>query len=277
MPQSNKRPATGFHLSQAALPVRSGCRGSDPAGACASRPSDSVSAVVKRSGGAAERDEPAGCRRSSRLVRGVVVGATAVTLAVLGLELSGSAPRVADSDRVNAAAFTAVLRPGEKLCQPGVALPADAAGIKMLVGTYGRPRPPISVELIDASGRVVNNGSLAGGGSPGYVIVPMRHSGSEAGRLCVTIGGRHMMAVGGSPAPINASSQTLDGRPQGGILALWYMRHGSESWWQLLPTLLHRFGYGKWSFLGAWTFVVGSLLLAAVWIAVLRLMWTEFR
>jgi hypothetical protein len=56
---------------------------------------------------------------------------------------------------------------------------------------------------------------------------------------------------------------------------LTFLRAGNESWWRLLPTVFRRFGYGKWSVLGSWTFIACGVALVLVWVASLRLLWRE--
>jgi len=192
------------------------------------------------------------------------------------LEFSGSAPRVADSNHVDSSELAAVVRPGQKLCQPGVVLPPDGAAVRIFVDSHDRPMPRISLTLTDVSGRVVDTGVLPAGRPQGFSIIPLRHPGPAGGTLCLTVGGHDQVAIGGSPESLAPILERVDGKPQPAAVALWYMRAGSESWWQLMPTLARRFGYGKWGFLGGWTFVAGAVLLVLVWLAVLRLLWTQF-
>jgi hypothetical protein len=58
-------------------------------------------------------------------------------------------------------------------------------------------------------------------------------------------------------------------------MAVVYLRPGRESWWQLLPTLSRRMGFGKALFFGTWTLPVAALLLLGLWIAVGRLLLRE--
>jgi hypothetical protein len=67
----------------------------------------------------------------------------------------------------------------------------------------------------------------------------------------------------------------VDGSQQPGRISLLYLRAGSETWWQLLPTLARRFGLGKASFFGAWTLPLAALLLLGVWVSAVRLLLRE--
>jgi hypothetical protein len=72
-------------------------------------------------------------------------------------------------------------------------------------------------------------------------------------------------------------TESVNGRRVAGAISLVYLRHGSESWWELLPTLTTRFGLGKASVFGDWTLPVLALLLLGVWVVTLRLLVRELR
>jgi hypothetical protein len=81
------------------------------------------------------------------------------------------------------------------------------------------------------------------------------------------------VVLGGENGP--GGTEVVNGQRQPGDISLLYTRQGSESWWQLLPTLVTRFGVGKASFFGDWTLPVIAFLLLAVWAAVVRLLLRE--
>jgi hypothetical protein len=207
--------------------------------------------------------------------------ALALVLAVLALEMSGSAPRSAGSDHNNPAVFAATVPGGGTLCQPIVPLPGDVARAQLLIGTYGHPVPALALTFSGAGG-VVASGLRPAGGREGTVLIPVhRLSGkgavAVASSFCLHVGGHSTVALGGEGGPIGASSELVDGVAQGGRVSLLYLRAGSESWWQLLPSLDHRFGLGKASFFGDWTLPVLALLLLGVWIAAVRLLLRTLR
>jgi hypothetical protein len=211
--------------------------------------------------------------KAARLALGL---AALVVLAVLALEMSGSAPRSAGSDHNNPAVFAATVPGGGTLCQPIVPLPLDVARAQLLIGTYGHPVPALQLSFSGASGRAVATGSRAAGGKEGTVTIPVHHLGSGvAASFCLHVGGRTPVALGGEGGPIGASSELVDGKAQGGRVSLLYLRAGSESWWQLLPSLEHRFGLGKASVFGDWTLPVLALMLIGVWVGTLRLLMRE--
>jgi hypothetical protein len=97
----------------------------------------------------------------------------------------------------------------------------------------------------------------------------------EAASVCLHVGGSHKVVLGGEGGPVNPTSEVVDKTPQPGRISLIYLRHGSESWWQLLGVLSQRFGLGKASFFGGWTLAFCVLLLLGVWVGTIRLLLRE--
>jgi len=210
--------------------------------------------------------------KAARLALGL---ALLLVLAVLVLDMSGSAPRGTGSDHNNPAVFAATVPGGGSVCQPIVPLPLDAARVQLLIGTYGRPVPALSLSFNGARGALAA-GSLAAGSKEGTITIPIhRLAVGEASSFCLHVGGHSPVVFGGEGGPIGASSELVDGRAQGGRVSLLYLRGGSESWWQLLPSLDHRFGLGKAYVFGDWTLPVLALMLLGVWVAAIRLLLRE--
>ena len=198
-------------------------------------------------------------------------------LAVLVLDMSGSAPRGTGSDHVGPAVFAATVPGGGTVCQPIVPLPVDAARVQLLIGTYGHPVPALTLNFAGPIGAVAA-GSLAAGGKEGTVVIPIhRVAPGEANSFCLHVGGHSTVVFGGEGSPIAASTELVNGKQQGGRVSLLYLRGGSESWWALLPSLDHRFGLGKAYVFGDWTLPVLALMLLGVWIAAIRLLLRELR
>jgi hypothetical protein len=213
-------------------------------------------------------------------VRAALLGvAVLLVLAVLVLDMSASAPRGAGSDHISPVVFAATVPGGSTVCQPIAPLPSDAARAQVLIGTYGHPVPALSLRFTGTGGATVATGSLAAGGREGAVTIPVHRvaGAGEAGNFCLTVGGHRGVVLGGEGGPIGASSELVDGAAQAGRVSLLYFRSGSESWWELLPSLDHRFGLGKASVFGDWTLPFLALLLAGVWALVIRLLLGEMR
>ncbi len=99
-------------------------------------------------------------------------------------------------------------------------------------------------------------GAAAGGGGRATGGAGAGAGAGEAGSFCLSLvrarGSFVLGGEGGGTAPRAARSWTAVQQP--GRVSLLYARAGSESWWQLLPTLDERFGLGKASgFFGDWT------------------------
>jgi hypothetical protein len=210
-------------------------------------------------------------------VRVALALALALVAGALVLDMSRAAPRSAGTDHGVAVAFVASLAGGQELCQAQMVLPSDAQRLQVLIGTYGAPVPALAVRFLGAANRPIASGSVPAGAAEGEVTIPVSypHGASVPGTLCIHVGPSAKTVIGGGDFTPGPGSEQIDGTPQPGRIAVDYLRQGSESWWQLLPTLSHRFGLGKASFFGDWTLLVAALLLLGVWIAAVRLLARE--
>jgi len=204
----------------------------------------------------------------------VVVGAALALVAVaVVVTLSQSRPRLAGSNGVRVVGFNVAVEPGERACQQ-TTLVDDAASATLLVGSYGRPVPPLTVSFAEAgAAKPLARAESRGGEHEGDLTFPLGGTvdGARTVRACVRNDGDVRVALGGdSAAPAGAA--VVDGRPSGGVIALRFERAGEESWWQLMPTIATRFGIGKAGFIGAWTLPFAALLLLAVWVVTIRLL-----
>jgi 4-amino-4-deoxy-L-arabinose transferase-like glycosyltransferase len=190
-------------------------------------------------------------------VRAVVAAGFALLLVALAVTLLQSAPRSAGSNFAPEAEEVAKLRAPAQHCQDGETLPGGTGALRLLIGTYGRPAPPIRVRVTRPGGAVVTSGRLPSGGPEGHVDIPVGEVGkSQAGvRVCIAVGGGERIVLYGG----------------GGRLRFEWMRPGSESWLGLLPTIAHRFALGRWNPLGSLLLPVLALLLVATCLIAARL------
>jgi hypothetical protein len=212
-------------------------------------------------------------------VRLAVLATLSLGLAGLALDMSRSAPRGAGSNHISPVVFPSEVPAGGTLCEPVTGVPAEAASAQLLIGTYGRPVPAIRLSFLTAGGRPVAYGSLVRRGPQGTLAIPLEHAkgAGPATRACLRIGAHARVAVAGEGVAPGPGSETLNGKPHAGLFALAYERPGRETWWQLLPTLVKRFGLGKASFFGDWTLPFLALLLVGVWTATVRLLLRELK
>jgi hypothetical protein len=196
-----------------------------------------------------------------RLGAAVAAGAVAL-LAALALVLTDSKPRQSGSNYVAELEPVAEVDGDGARCQRGVVLPADTSGVRLLLGTYGRPTPAVVVLARD-DGRTITSGTLPGGEREGHVTVPLAPVGAEtrASRVCVRVEGTGPTVLYGSA----------------GTVRLEWIRPGSESWLDLLPVVARRFGYGKANPFGSGLLIAAGLLLLAAWLAAGRLLLRELR
>jgi hypothetical protein len=210
------------------------------------------------------------------LARVVLCATLLLAAGALALDMSGRAPRIAGTDHISPAIFSASLPRGGTLCQSYMTLPSDAQRIETLIGTYGAPVPAITADFIGSDGRMVAAGHIALGAHEGYIQIPLAypHGPTAGGSLCLHVQGNRKVVFGGERSA-GAAAVRVEGQPQPGRIDVVYLRPGRESWWQLLPTLDRRLGLGKAPLFGDWTLPVAFLALLGVWIAAARLLAKE--
>jgi hypothetical protein len=196
-------------------------------------------------------------------VRAVLAAGFVLLLAALLVTLSHSAPRQAGANHVPEVEEVAKRRGNWRHCQAGEVVPKDAANLRLLVGTYGRPTPELRVTARRSGGEVVTAGGRPAGGAEGHVDVPVRRVVETEGdaRVCVSVSGQGRTVLYGA----------------GGRLRLDWYREGTESWFALLPTIAHRFGLARANPIGAWLLPLAALILLAAWAATVRLVLREMR
>jgi hypothetical protein len=204
----------------------------------------------------------------------VVAGALALVALGLAITLSQRAPRAAGSDHIVPAMFAATLERGGEVCQVNPYLPPEAARAEILIGTYGRPVPALELRFTDPAGAVVSAGRRSAGGKEGTVSIPLSGARDPGGAttVCLGVGGRSKVVVGGLGIPPDPTDEVVNGTPRAGRISIVYYRAGRESWWSLFGVIDRRFGLGKAGFFGDGTLPACILLLVGVWAVVVRLL-----
>jgi hypothetical protein len=195
-------------------------------------------------------------------VRIALAAGLVLLLAALGVTLAQSASRAAGSNHVPEIEEAVELgRGGGSHCQDGETIPGNSAALRLLIGTYGRPVPELGVSARRMGGDRVTAGERPGGGSAGRIDIPVeRVEDAVSGvRVCVRAGGPGRSVLYGA----------------GGRVRFEWMRPGSESWFELLPTIAHRFGLGRASLAGSLLLPFVALLLLAAWAATIRVVLRE--
>jgi hypothetical protein len=195
-----------------------------------------------------------------RAVRGVLAAGFALLLLAIALTLARSEPRSAGANQVAELEEVVNLDGARRHCQDGEIVPGDAASVRLLLGTHAGPSPELRLTVREG-GQLVTSGRRPAGGPKGRVEIPVRPVGETTGpvTLCIVAGG------GGSTVLYGLA----------GRVRLEWMRAGSESWFELLPVVAHRFGLAKANPLGSLLLPFAALILVAAWFAAARLLLRE--
>jgi hypothetical protein len=213
-------------------------------------------------------------RTRVRVVLGVALALVAVGLVAV---LSQRGERMAGTSFVPNRTFAVELPPHGRACQPGTHLADDSAAAVVLVGSFGRPVPALTLTFTEPGGRLVARGSVAGGGPEGERTVPFERvveGGREGVIACVRNHGDVRVALGGDTAAPPTAAR-VGGAVTQGAVGFRYLRVGDESWSAIAPVVAQRFGLGKSALFGTWTLPVLALALIALWFATLRLLGRE--
>ena len=203
------------------------------------------------------------------VAKGVVVAGALAFLVAACVVLTHSSERLSGTNLAPNGAYIEGLGNGQEACQGEELLPADTAALRMTIGTYGKPGPALTVTFMGPDGRLLTTGGLKQGWHEGVVRIPIRHvSEATAGtRFCLRNGGAPIALAGDAPDPgfqLQVAGKTIESQR----LRLDYMRPGSESWFALVPTIVHRFGVAKAGWVQGWAWLaVVVLMLTAVVLA----------
>jgi len=189
-------------------------------------------------------------------VAAIVIALVAVAV---GLVRTASAPqeRIAATNRIPLPEFTRTLGAARQFCQPVDVVPADTGAVRMLIGTYGRPGPPLDV-TVRAGGQTVTSGGLNGGWAQGVVSAPLEVPGrsAERARVCVRNQGSSRIALGGWRGQVRFDFLSDHKRSIA----------GSFGW------LAQRFDEGKSSWYGPWAlWLAAALVLSGAGLGVVAL------
>ena len=207
-------------------------------------------------------------------VRAELVAAVAtigVFLVVGAVVLGQSSTRYAATNGVENVAWVAQLRPGQSACQAPVLLAKDSDGVRLFVGTYQRPGPPLEAVFRDASGRILRRGML-GAGYPDATWQVLRFDpvaeSVQADSLCIRATSGSVALAGNLDGTINANQAlAVGGTPTTADLSYQLVRAGDSTLFALLPTIFHRASLLRPSWVGDWTYYVAAALLAVLLLA----------
>jgi hypothetical protein len=197
----------------------------------------------------------------------LVVGLLAIAIAGV-VVLSRSAPRRSGTNLISDFGFVIPLAPGQQLCEPAELVPGDTGGLRLAVDSGAFPGPRLQAS-INAPQGPVSSGELKPGWRSGTILVPLDRIPRTlpSATVCLRNAGSREVRFGGS-TPASGFVIEDAGKPLSGRLRIEYMRPGSESWFALLPTLVHRFSLAKSDIVRHWAWIaVIVLMLLAVGVA----------
>jgi hypothetical protein len=199
----------------------------------------------------------------------VLLGTCAAGVVALALTASADERRLAFNLNVQPERPVAVLPAGGSACQRLIATPARFDVVEVLLGTYARPGPPLTIVVRDhAARRILASGALAPGAADNKpALVPMGPAVAK-GRLidvCVENRGVRRVALYGGPRTDSTSEAFQDGRPLPDDIRILFHRSEPRSALSLVPEMFRRANLLRPDPIGVWTFWA---LLAAVGIGV---------
>ncbi|MEA2220482.1 MAG: hypothetical protein QOJ35_3108 [Solirubrobacteraceae bacterium] len=197
----------------------------------------------------------------------MVVAGLAALLAWIGIGGTHSARRTVGSNGTGSEEFIAVVGPRQQLCQAHEDVPQHAGSVRMTIGTYGLPGPPLRTTVRRGHEELLPAGRLAAGWRQG--LVEVRLGAPAAQRLadvtvCVADLSRQRLAVAGAPLGPSLRAR-VGGRLARGRVRIEYVDGTPRSAWSLAGTTVSRmtFGRGLWGGLAPWLALALALLAAA--------------
>jgi len=200
-------------------------------------------------------------RRAIAIAFGLALGVLLLVVVVL---LSQHGRRLAGTNNIYDRYTVVRLAAGGETCDHEETIPAGTAFVRLTVDPAGMGAP-LTVQLRDASDRVLARGRLAGGWSGQRVDIPVpevRRTLPDA-NVCIAAAGK-LWLRGYSAGDVRKGTDT-NGKSSPDSIRLAYVRAGSETWWSILPAVAHRMGLDRGRlFDGTWMFLAWVALLLAL-------------
>jgi 4-amino-4-deoxy-L-arabinose transferase-like glycosyltransferase len=201
--------------------------------------------------------------------------AFAVIIAAVVAQLAHETTRLAGSNNVRPDEFVVTTKDRARLCQRHEALFEQTAFVRMTIGTYGRPGPPLTVSW-QKEGHELTRAELPAGWRDGVVRIPLAHPPPAS------VGDVTVCFQTTEPARLAWAGESVD-RPQGatvdakrrpGKLSMVSELSDKRSLFDMLSSAASRYQAGNTSWFGEWTFwgLIAVLLgaLAAAGAALVR-------
>jgi hypothetical protein len=150
-------------------------------------------------------------------------------------------------------AFVATVKGGERACQRNELVPAGSGALRLRIGTFGRPGPPLEVTL-QAGNAAPRRGRVAAGWVEGDLVIPYPEVRRDEGgaRVCILNAGTDGVVVAGSrDGP--GTARIAGGKRTQGRMWLSYLRPSARSWWPETGDVATRTGIVRDALPGGWT------------------------
>ncbi len=185
----------------------------------------------------------------------MVLGAGLALLA-LAIGIGGTHVKrdVLGSNSIAASEFVAVVGPGRVLCQTGESVPAGTGRLRLTIGTYGKPGPPLRVAVQDGGRQPLPVGSLAAGWNEGAIDIPLGGTTDRvvrSARVCIANRGDGRLAMAGAQRGARAR---IAGKAERGRVRIEYVAGDLRSSWSLASSMRARmtFARGLWDGVAPW-------------------------
>ena len=193
--------------------------------------------------------------------------------------------QIAGTDRVPNDEFVTTLAHGQRLCQGNEIVPAGTAALRMTIGTYGKPGPPLTISITVPGGArarepvEVDRVAIAPAWRQGMVVLPVPHIAKNYGNATVCIRDRgDPIAVAGTTYPNEYGfTDSLDGAELTSEIRIDYLLPGKPSWFSMIGRLAYRLTLGKGSYIRPLGWIAPLLLMLAVAGVLVRLLLREER
>ena len=173
-------------------------------------------------------------------------------------------------------AFVATVQGGDRACQRNELVPAGSGALRLRVGTFGRPGPPLELTIEGEDGPP-RRGRLAAGWPEGDVLIPYPEAGRDGPgtRVCVRNAGTDRVAIAGARAS-GAAATVVGAKPVAGRMWMSYLRPTERTWWSETGAVASRADVARdalpgaatlWLWLAATLAVAGGALAIVVWTA----------
>lgn len=179
-----------------------------------------------------------------------------IALIALALGVGGTHAKreVLGSNSIAPSEFVAVVGARRVLCQVGESLPAGTGLLRLTIGTYDKPGPPLRIAVQAGDRPLLGAGTLAAGWRQGVVDLPLGATTTRtlpSARVCIANRGSGRIALAG--AQLGARARVA-GRAARGRVRIEYISGEPLSPWSLASTMKDRmtFGRGLWDGVAPW-------------------------